>query len=326
MIAMIITAVLMTMLAPATVPEARQRTIVVSPTEAAVTPETVKAACATVDSPACKAATDAMAQSVAMRLGMFGRSRQDKYRGLIRQAVDLPWPEVRAAAAAAIGAMGPEGPDILLLADLLNDPVSEVRHNALRALQAGYDSVGRQLANRANPEQGNSWTPDPEPTAEQAGVTLYPDAFFQFYTSDVKAGRLAFATEAALDAVVQFYSAKFGPSTPLDALVEPAREKTPDQAAAMAMAMEAQRVYQAAIAAGKSPQEAAQAMQRAMTGAAGLDVGAIRSRYNKKDQYGSPQVIVIAKNKQSGRPERILVVFTDLVLKETGFVVHQGSR
>jgi hypothetical protein len=325
MTASIIAAALMTTLAPAMTPRVPQRTVFVGPREAAVTAETVKTACANVDSPACKAATEALAQSVAVRLGVFGRTRQDRYRGFIYAAAYLPWAEVRAAAAAALGAMGPNSSDTSILAELLNDPVSEVRYNALRALQAGYEHAGRQLAERANGEQGHLLTPDPEPSAEQAGVPLHAGARFQFFTSDVKAGRLAFATDEAMDAVVQFYAAKFGPATPLDALVEPARATTPDQAAAIAMALEAQRVYQAAIAAGKSRQEAADAMQRSFTGAAGLDVSAIRSRYNKKDQYGSPQVIVIAKNK-SGRPERILVVFTDLVLKETGFVVHQSGR
>jgi hypothetical protein len=328
MTAIVVAAVVVALLTPVAGGEPRQRTIVTSPTETAATADAVRAACVNADSPECEAATQALAESVAIRLSVVGRSRQGRYRDLFRQAAGLPWPEVRAAAALGFGAMDIEASDIPILADLLNDPVSEVRYRALRALQAGSDSIGQRLASRANRVQGHSMAPDTEPSAEQVGVPIFPDASFQFYTSDPSSRRFAFATDATVDAVVKFYSGKFGPAASLDELTESAAHAfETDPAAAMAMVMEAQKVYEAAVAAGKSEQEAAEAVQRAMVGAVGLDLKAIRSRYDDNEQYGSPQVIVTAKNKTSGMPESVLVIFTDLVLKETGFVVHrQGSK
>lgn len=126
-------------------------------------------------------------------------------------------PELRAAAAEAMGMIGPRESEMDALVGALNDPVREVREAALAALGQVKGSerapllvkLARDSAAQRS-QQGGRYQPQPEPDEKKLGAPLYPGATYLHYASDAEAGRAAYAAPDPLQKVLEFYAAKTG--------------------------------------------------------------------------------------------------------------------
>ena len=118
-------------------------------------------------------------------------------------------PDLRAAAADAIGMIGPTADQTPALATALNDPVPAVRGSALKTLRASTDPYAQELVARARREQGLRYMPESVPGEKELGVPLYPGARFLYFASSFSEGRAAFSTCDEPASVVAFYAGKF---------------------------------------------------------------------------------------------------------------------
>ena len=289
----------------------------------------VKTACVNADSDACTAALEALARKAADDLTLLANTGKPEYRPLARDAAKMPFASLRASAASALGRLSPGPEDSPLLASLLNDPVPLVRRSAKSALGSSSDPSARPLAQRAQGHESDGLRPQPVPTADQLKTPIYAGAQYLFYASSRSYGQSEFSTGDAYEKVAAFYAGKYGSGTTLEqfqAATKSGKEAMPDIGSQafqdqMQAAMDAQKVYEAAIKAGKSQQDASMAMVAALQQKAPADSSRVRSALEKKDVYGSPRLFVVEKGMMPGAPNRLVAVYKDLLLGKTGIVV-----
>jgi hypothetical protein len=237
-------------------------------------------------------------------------------------------PELRAAAAHAIGMLGPgesEGP---ALRAVLNDPIPGVRLAALSALGQLRDPSAQllvrqvQYGERSRTRQGEQrFQADTAPDARSLGVPIYPGASFLYYTSDLEIGRAAFTSEDPIEQVLDFYSSKAG-RPPVNA-----KEFTQiylagssgDPTGSNRLITEMQEIFKQASAANKPEAEIIAEIERRQ--AQMLNLPGVR--YIDSQLYGAPRFVAVEeKNSGDGRRAvRYVAVFRDEALGRTGFEV-----
>ncbi|HEU0202153.1 MAG TPA: HEAT repeat domain-containing protein, partial [Burkholderiaceae bacterium] len=245
-----------------------------------------------------------------------------------------PEPELRAAAAYAIGMRVPLAAETPALLNAVNDAVPAVRESVRRALRASSDPKAQAALERIS-SKGEGELAETPLSMSTLGVPAYGGAAYAFFASAPGEGRAEFVTADPVSKVVAFYKSKaVKPPLSLDAfssayaaraggsLFSSNRDGSStmpgaDQMAqAMAMAQQMAQELE-----GKSPEE----MQRALAqGAAAQQAPSAAERYGNDELYGAPQVIVLQESKFMGatRPSRYLVVFEDKVFGTTGIAVH----
>jgi hypothetical protein len=289
----------------------------------------VATSCGDVNSAACAAALEALARKAGDDLTLLANSGKPEYRPLARDAAKMPFASLRASAASALGRLSPGPEDTPLLSSLLNDPVPRVRRSARSALESSSDPAARPLAERARLHEGDGLRPQAVPTADQLKTPLYAGAQYLYYASDRPYGQSEFSTSDGVDKVAAFYAAKYGNAMTLEqfqAAAKGGKDAMPDMGSQafqdqMQAAMDAQKVYQDAIKAGKSQQDASMAMVAAMQAKGPADSSRIRSALEKKEIYGSPKLFVVEKGMMPGAPNRLVAVYKDLLLGKTGIAV-----
>ncbi|HEY3068413.1 MAG TPA: HEAT repeat domain-containing protein [Methylomirabilota bacterium] len=290
-----------------------------------------RAACAQPTSTACGEAKDALSEQLASDLMVVASGRDRRHHDIVRQAADVPYPRVRAAAAAALGALTPGPADTDTLKRLLNDPAPAVRHAALRALGRSTDPARRLVVDRAQDTPRKpvaddvAFTEEAAPTEQRLGAPVYPRATYVHFASDVAAGRAAFVTDDAADAVVRFYAGRatrpaMSATEFEQALAMASARNTKDQQAMMAQANEMMKKMEEMQKAGRSPQEMAAELQKLAPKQAATPRDAIRP-YSRTELYGSPRFLLLSKPEDT-RALRYAVVFQDLALGKTGIVLH----
>jgi len=268
-------------------------------------------------------------------LAYLGLSREPEDRALLTQTLRGPEPELRAAAAYAIGMRVPLATETPALLGAINDAVPAVRENVRRALGASNDPKAQAARERIS-SKGEGALAEKPLNMGLLGVPAYSGATYLFFASAPKEGRAEFATTDPVSKVVAFYRSKAAkPPMSLDAFSSAYAARTgsgslfqsnrgggsnmldADQMAqAMAMAQQMAKDLE-----GKSPEEAQRALAR---GAAAQQAPLPTERYGNMELYGAPQVIVLEESKfmDATRPSRYLVVFEDKVFGTTGIAVH----
>jgi len=298
--------------------------VIVSPGSSASL-SSAQSACTAPDSAACAAALEGLARRAAEDLVIVGNSRDRALRPLVLEYAALPYPSVRAAAAGALGAFGPDATDTPLLAELLNDAVPVVRNYAQRALQASGDDGARRLARRAASSQGQGLSAQVAPTAADLGGALYPRARYLYFASTPAKGVAAFVSDDPVGTVEKYFAARSkGPAMSAEQLAE-AGSAEPDMETQVAMAMGMAEEYQKLMDEGKSPEEIGRIMGARASATMGEDVRDFANDFSDDEVFGTPGFYVLEKAEATGRPTRVAAVFRDLALGKTGIVIKSPA-
>ncbi len=239
---------------------------------------------------------------------------------LLAKALRSDEAELRAAAADAMGMIGPGREEIPALLKALNDPVPQVRYSVRMALQnkADPDRTADLLVRRGEKDRGKDLNPESPPKEDRLGGPVYPRATFLYYASNIPGGKTAFATPDPPESVLKFYAArgKHPPMT-LDQFHQTYQEE-PDEAAKSQVGMAMMDRMMKAMQEGKNPQELQAEMMR------GMATELPTEEYADQELFGKPVFLVLEESDLGGwkRPVRFLVVFADRALNQTGFVLH----
>jgi hypothetical protein len=277
-------------------------------------------ACTQPSSPACESALQVLASHAADNLHTLATTRSRQYRPLVIEYAVLPFPSVRAAAAGALGAFGPDASDTALLFGLLNDPVPVVRRNAYSALQASADENARHLAHRVTRTPGDSLEPQPVPTASGLGAPVYPGATYLFFASEPPQGLYAFSTSDPTSAVDKVFAAEGAKSLSRDELTSLLHQQ-PNQSQMMGAGMAMAKRYQELMKEGKSPQEISKSLAGEQQNTMGNRSSPLLGATAQSEIFGEPHYFVLTKAETTGFPIRIAAVYQDKVLGKTGVLL-----
>jgi hypothetical protein len=228
-------------------------------------------------------------------------------------------PELRIAAADAVGMIGPQDQDVEALAPLVNDPVPDVRRAVSQAISHGKGSAISLLAKRT-PQLKSGLTPETPADAGKYSLSVAPDSTYLFYDSDPAVGRMSYVTKGEAGA---FYKtkAKKGPFK-LDEFQDKYRYQLQDEEHALDQAQDAHAKRMESV---KPPdptdtQAFLQYMQNVQSVAMGRTMKMGLDSY-QSTLLGSPTVYVLEERQigQRSYPTRYVVTYQDLALKRPGY-------
>jgi hypothetical protein len=308
---------------------------------------TLDASCAT---PGSKPCVDALADAVpqaASRLVRLAERRHPRAAELAQRAADSAYPELRSAAAEALGQLSVQASFTPVLTELLDDPVPAVRAAALKALYGSMDERGRSYAERA--EVFGSWSgnaslsADGAPATANLGVQIPADAVFLRFGSSAAVGRYAFVTaEAPAALAARLKKAGSGPYRPdqwYDMLLSLRKPSDDDEAesdddsdsdddsgmpsaADMAKAMEMMGKMNQALNEhpdAKTPEQQGRLISKALEGVRHVDLN-LGDYYGKESLFGAPQLFLLELKDGS---DVAVAVYHDKLLNRTGIAVHR---
>ncbi|HEY7531694.1 MAG TPA: HEAT repeat domain-containing protein [Nitrospiraceae bacterium] len=227
-------------------------------------------------------------------------------------------PELRVAAADAIGMVGPQDNDVELLAPLANDPVPDVRRAVSQMLSHGKGSAISLLAQRTTPIKAGT-APETQADASKYSLPIPSDSTYLFYGSDPALGRLSYV---AKNEAASFFKgkAKKGPLK-LEDFKEQYRYQLQDEEQARQQAQEkaSKQLEQAKpdptnVKAFTEFMEQLQSVQ--MRQASGMLLDSYQATL-----YKEPTVYVLEERQigQRSYPTRYAVVYQELALKRPGY-------
>ena len=242
-------------------------------------------------------------------------------------------PELRAAAAHAIGMIGPTRTELPMLVEALNDPAPTVRDAVAQALDQIDDPSGRLLVRRmrsSGSERQRSRVeglkPTVPPDASSLGMPVYPGATFLAFASDVGAGRVTFSSPDPIDKVLQFYQKAAGRSAvPGEEFSRAYLGASPgDPSGQQRLEKETEAWARTALQSGRPPAELEAGMISRMAQLRDLPL----VRYADAEVYKSPVFIGFDAPASDGTPVRgrYVVVFEDRSLGRTGFALHLRQK
>ena len=242
-------------------------------------------------------------------------------------------PELRVAAANAVGMIGPTAVEAAALTKALNDPMPAVRGAVLTVLERLQDPGARLLVQRvrAAARDGmrpklSAFEPTVAPDAARLGTPLYPGAAFLAFASDLEIGRVSFSSADPVQKVVDHYAAAAAGRPPIGA-----QEFTraylggtaSDPSSAQAMNDETQAWYRQAVTSGMPEDELQAEISRRLRRMLTLPL----QRYAEATLYGEPVFIATAVAAAAGKTQvvRYVVVFQDHSLGRTGFEYYVAA-
>jgi hypothetical protein len=259
----------------------------------------------------------------------IGSSANRDYLPQLRKILQAGEPELRAAAARAIGMIRPGASETPALLVALNDPTPEVRKAALSALGQVRDDRSVQLLVRRVQLGERSRTRDDDqrfqaeaaPDSGQLGVPIYPGAAFLHYASDLEIGRAAFSTADSPEQVLEFYSSRA--ARPAVDAGEFSRlyfgGSKEDPTGSNRLSKEIQEWFVQASAAGRPQTEIRAEIERRQ--AHMLNLPGVR--YMDSSIYGQTRFLALEEKtfREGKTAARYVAVFRDEALGRTGFEV-----
>lgn len=242
-------------------------------------------------------------------------------------------PELRAAAAHAIGMIGPTAAELPLLVDALNDPAPSVRDAVASALDQIDESAAKLLVRRARhgaPERMRSraegLAPTELPAAASLGMPVYPGATFLRFASNLGVGRVAFTTSDSPDKVRQFFESAAGrPALGGEEFSRLYLGGSPgDPSGSERLGRELEAWVRDAVKAGRSPADLEKEMTRRTAQAGELPL----VRYADASLFASPVFVAFGAPPSGDAPVGIgyVAVFEDRALGKTGFELHVPQK
>jgi hypothetical protein len=242
-------------------------------------------------------------------------------------------PELRAAAANAVGMIGPTAADTPVLVKAFNDPIPAVRQAMLPVLERMQDPGARLLAQRVRSAARageepklSAFEPTLAPDAARLGAAVYPGATFLAFASDLEIGRAAFSSADPVQKVVDHYASSAAGRPPIGAQ-EFSRlyfgGTASDPSGANAISEEMQAWFRQAVVSGMSEAEMQPEVSRRVRRM--MDMPMLR--YADGALYGEPVFIAtdVAEVAGKTRVVRYVVVFQDHSLGRTGFEYHTAD-
>jgi hypothetical protein len=238
-------------------------------------------------------------------------------------------PELRAAAAHAIGMIGPTRAELPILVEALNDPAPTVRDAVASALDQIDDPSGRLLVRRMRASgsdrsrsRAEGLKPTVVPGESSLGMAVYPGATFLAFATNIDASRVAFASTDPIEKVLQFYQKAAGRSAiGGEEFSRMYLGGSPgDPSGASRFASDTEAWFKDAIKSGRPPADLEAEMSRRGAQLAELPL----VRYADTGLYGSPVFIAFGAPASDGAPTQVryVAVFEDRALGRTGFELH----
>jgi hypothetical protein len=255
-------------------------------------------------------------------LQTLGSSANPGYLPVIQPLLKSEEPDLRIAAADAIGMIGPQGADLETLAAAANDPIPDVRRAVSQMLSQAKGEPFVSLSKRVSLAQRSGHVPDSPADPVKYGLPLFPGSTYLYHSSDAETGRLAFTTGTALNDAMTFFKskAKRGPLKLEDFRHEyryqlddeqKARDAAYDETAKQMERVKPDPANMAAY------QETMAKIQAAM---ANRTMVMLTDLY-QPEMYGSPTVYVLEERRIGNRnyPTKYAVIYQDLALKRPGY-------
>lgn len=255
-------------------------------------------------------------------LHTLGSSANRRYFLTILKIFKSDEPELRIAAADALGMIGPQDDDAIPLSLIANDPVPDVRRAIWQTISRGKGPALTLLGQRVNLMQKTGPTPEIPPDAAKFAMPAAPDSAYLFYASDPSVGRLSYVGTNAADAA-SFYKgkAKKGPFK-LEEFQEKYRYQLQDEQEALNRAQDAHAKQMENV---KPPDPTnTQAFMEYMGKVQSVSMG--RSTRMLLDSYqpalfGTPTVYVLEERRigQRSYPTRYVVLYQEQALQRPGY-------
>lgn len=230
-------------------------------------------------------------------------------------------PELRIAAADALGMIGPQDAYAEVLGRAANDPVPDVRKAIAQMLQHAKGSALVLLSKRAA-SWGAGRTPDVPPDPGKYAMPVPPESTYLFFASDATHGRLSYVTGKGLNDSSAFFKskAKRGPFK-LEEFKDLYRDQlTHEHNAQERTQDESMKQISNQPSDPANPQAALDKALKAQAAIATQSMLMLNELY-PPDMFGSPTVYVL-EERQIGSlscPTKYVVVYQDVALKRPGF-------
>lgn len=233
-------------------------------------------------------------------------------------------PDLRIAAADAVGMIGPSESIFGHLTLLANDPVPDVRKAGAKMLQHGKGETLALLARRTAVSERSGRTPDTLPDLKKIGMPVAPDSTYLFFASDVTQGRLTYVTKNEMKDNLAFFKqkAKKGPLD-LAAFKERYEAALDDEQKVREQAQQKAMVNMLSQAPPTDPSKLDAYLKQMEQGQTAMAAQAtfMSEELYPPDFFGSPKVYVLEERKIGQRiyPTKYVVLFEDKTLKRPGF-------
>jgi hypothetical protein len=256
-------------------------------------------------------------------LRTLGSSANPTYLPTIFTVSKTDEPDLRIAAADAIGMIGPPESALQQLLALANDPVPDVRKAASQMLQHGKGESLALLARRTGVSLQAGRTPEVTPDPKKYGMPVALDSTYLFFASDVTQGRLAYMTKKNMKDSLVFFKqkAKKGPLE-LAAFRELYEQALDDEQQARE---QGQQEAMAHMMSQQPPTDPAKMETYLKQMEQAQSVMATQSAFTSEELYppdvfGSPKVYVLEERKigQRNYPTKYVVLYEDKAIKRPG--------
>jgi HEAT repeat protein len=253
-------------------------------------------------------------------LHTLGSSAKRTYMPTILKIFKSDEPELRIAAADAIGMIGPQDSDADLLAQVANDPVPDVRRAVAQMISRGKGSAITLLGQRTL-SMRTGLTPETPVDPAKYSMPAAPESTYLFYASDAASGRLSYVTKGT-DGTMAFFKgkAKKGPFK-LEEFQEKYRYQLRDEQQAREKAQEEKGKQLENVKPDPTDMNSfAEYMEKVQS----IQVGGTTMMFLDSYQptlFGAPTIYVLEERQigQRSYPTRYVVLYQDQALKRPGY-------
>jgi hypothetical protein len=255
-------------------------------------------------------------------LHTLGSSADRTYIPFILTLFKSDEPELRIAAADALGMIGPQDAYVEVLARAANDPVPDVRRALAQMLQQAKGGALVLLSKRAALWGRGGRTPEIPPEPGKYAMPVPAESTYLFFASDATYGRLSYVAGKDMNVATAFFKtkAKRGPFK-LEEFKDLYRDQLTHEHTVQERAQQ-ESMHQLSTQPSDpaNPQAALDKALQAQAVMATQSMLMLNELY-PPDLFGSPTVYVLEERQigSLGYPSRYVVLYQDLALKRIGF-------